>query len=140
MRTHLHRSAAAASTVLLTLGLAACSGDDESAQAFCDSVGSLESLTTELGAIDPSDPDAATESLEQVISEIEAIEPPEEIAESFEVVSTAFVGYADAATEALADMENADTDALTEAQEAMSSEEFSSASADLDQYTTENCS
>ncbi|WP_277209799.1 hypothetical protein [Isoptericola croceus] len=141
MRNHLSRSTALATAGVLTLSLAACGGSDESAQAFCDSFSSVDELTTELQtSIDPSDPDAAIASLEEVTTQVESIEAPEEISDSYAVVSSTIRNFTDTASEALSDLENADQAALTEAMAGFSSEEFNGAIAELDEYTTENCS
>ncbi|GAA4720937.1 hypothetical protein GCM10023216_07490 [Isoptericola chiayiensis] len=141
MRSTLPRAGAAATTLLLALGLAACSGgaDDAEAQAFCDSFDALEDLTTELGEVDYSDPEAATSSLEQITAEIESIEAPEEIADDYAVVSSAFRTFTDTASEALADPENVDQQAMSEATAAMGGEEFTAATTALNDYTNEHC-
>lgn len=141
MRNHLSRTTALAAAGVLTVSLAACGGSDESAQAFCDSFSSVDELTTELQtSIDPNDPDAAIASFEELTTQVESIEAPEEVADSYAVVTSTFRHFTDTASEALSDLENADQAALTEAMDKFSSEEFSGAVADLDEYTTSNCS
>lgn len=141
MRNHFSRTTALAAAGVLTLSLAACGGSDESAQAFCDSFSSMDELTTDLQQnVDPSDPEAAVASLEELATEVESIEAPEEIADSYEVVSSAFRSFTDTVSEALADPENADPAVLTEATGEFTSEEFTAAATEVETYTTENCS
>ncbi|GAA1990678.1 hypothetical protein GCM10009718_30500 [Isoptericola halotolerans] len=140
MRNHLSRTTALAAAGVLTLSLAACGGSDESAQAFCDSFGSMDELTADLQNVDPNDPDAAVASLEQLTAEVESIEAPAEISDSYAVITSAFRTFSDAATETLSDLENADPTALTEAMGAFTDEEFTAASTELEEYTAENCS
>ncbi|WP_407316992.1 hypothetical protein UQW22_10835 [Isoptericola halotolerans] len=140
MRTNLSRTTALAAAGVLTLSLTACGGSDESAQAFCDSFSSMDELTTDLQNVDPSDPEAAVASLEELATEVESVEAPEEIADSYAVITSAFRTFTDTASEALSDIENADPTALTEAMGEFSSEEFTTANAEINEYTSENCS
>ncbi len=140
MRTHLSRTTALAAAGVLTLSLAACGGSDEAAQAFCDSFTSVEDLSADLQSVDLSDPDAAAASLEELTTEIESIEAPEEIADSYAVVSSAFRSFSDTISGALDDPANADPSVLTEATNSFTSEEFSNATDELDEYSTANCS
>ncbi|MCK0118270.1 hypothetical protein BCE75_109156 [Isoptericola sp. CG 20/1183] len=140
MRSPLSRTTALAAAGVLTLSLAACGGSDESAQAFCDSFTSVDDLTSDLQGIDPSDPDAAIATLEDLTAQVEAIEAPEEVADSYAVVTSAFRSFTDTVSAALADPENADPAALTEATGSFTSEEFSGAIAELDEFSAANCS
>jgi nitrate/TMAO reductase-like tetraheme cytochrome c subunit len=141
MRNHLSRTTALAAAGVLTLSLSACGGSDESAQAFCDSFSSMDELTTDLQQnVDPSDPESAVATLEELTVEVESIEAPDEIADAYQVVSSAFRSFTDTMTEALSDPENADPAVLSEATSAFSSEEFSEANAEIEAYATENCS
>lgn len=140
MRTHVSRTTALAAAGVLTLSLAACGGSDESAQAFCDSFTSVEDMSADLQSVDLSDPDAAAASLEELTTEIESIEAPEEIADSYTVVSSAFRSFSDTVADALDDPANADPSVLTEATNSFTSEDFSNATAELDEYSAANCS
>jgi hypothetical protein len=140
MRNHLLRGGALLSAAALTFTLAACSGDDESTAAFCDTFASLEAHTGDMGSIMSGEPDAAVEKLESISAELDAVEPPAEIEESFGVFADAFRGMAEVMGDALTDPANADQEALTEATERMTNEEFGQATTELDAFTQENCS
>lgn len=173
-------TAALATTALLTLGLAACSGSgddaasdaspsasaatsdgspsaDETATTGTDEPGAEETsaagtaggicgaqavlteLQTDMAAADPSDPSAAAAQLEEHTAELEAMEPPAEVAEDWGVLTSGFRSLTDAMAAVAADPAAADPNQLTDTLSLVTNEDFQRATQSVFTYTATNC-
>jgi hypothetical protein len=111
-----------ATIVMVLVAMFACSGDDDSPSAgsFCDDYRAVED---ELAGLPQSTPD----ELDRVMDEIAAVDPPEEIADAYDDVVTAY-------------REIVEEGSLTDPAMAARFADAEEAIVDVEAYVTENCS
>ncbi len=158
MRNHRARTVALVSAAALTLGLAACSGGSspesdagaspaadaaataDGPAAFCDAVATLDELSSAPGGVDTTNPEEAIASLEEMTETLEGLDAPAEVADAVDTVSNGFRSYTDGLSEVLADPKGEEAmTRLTEAMEGVTSQEFTEATAELEEYSQASC-
>jgi len=158
------RATAVAAAALLTLGLAACSGSDDSGSGegttaageqaaeespadeaaggdVCGAVQSLTEASSAMSDVDPSDLQPTVDKLEELTTTLEGVsEPPAEIADDWETLTTSFRTASDgigAAAENPTDAESMTK--LQDAMSAMTGSEFQEAAQAVGTYAGTNC-
>jgi hypothetical protein len=104
------------------LVLAACSGDNDGDQAFCDDLGDTRDQLTDLAATAGADPD----SLAAAVDDLDALDPPDEIADAYQQVIDAYTAVADTGSITDPDIAGRLADAQT-------------AAAEIDAYVRQEC-
>jgi len=163
------RATAVAAAALLTLGLAACSGSDDSGSGegtpaaqeqapeespaeeapadeaaggdVCGAVQALTDASSAMSDVDPSDLQPTVDKLEELTTTLEGVsEPPAEIADDWETLATSFRTATDGIGAAA---ENpTDAESMTKLQDAMSAmtgSEFQEAAQAVGTYAGTNC-
>ena len=106
----------------------------------CAASATLEEMSSEMGNIDPNNPQEGLDTLEQLTTTLEAVEAPDEIAGDWSTMATTFRSVTDGLSSALADP--AAPDAMTKVSDAMSAmteESFQQAGQNVSMYTATNC-
>jgi hypothetical protein len=107
---------------------------------ICDASAAFGEMSSELGALDPNDAQESLDTLEQLTTTLEGVEPPAEIADDWGVMATAFRSFSEGLSIALADPSAPDAmTRVTDAMSAMTDESFLQAGQNVDAYTTANC-
>ena len=169
-RLPMTRATAVAAAAVLTLGLAACSGSDDSGSDdsagaetsaaeesaaeedapadeaapaggdICEATSVLEDMSSTLSDVDPTDLQATMDSFEDLVTTVEGVEPPAEIADDWNTIATSFRGMADGLQAAVDDPTDADARSnVQEAMTAISGQEFQDAGQAVSTYTAANC-
>jgi hypothetical protein len=114
----------------------AASGGD-----VCSAVQVLTETSSALGDVDPKNLDPTIDQLEELTGTLEGVsEPPAEIADDWETLTTAFRTATDALGKAVADPEAADAQTnIADAMTAMTDASFQEAGQAVGTYTAENC-
>lgn len=137
MTTHTKRlSAGAGATVLLFALLAGCSSD-ASIDEFCTE-GKAITEGTALDDVDYTDSEAVSKAAEEMISQIKSLKAPDEIADDWAVVTDAMDQYLTAIKDIDVTSDTA-ADDISAVTELMSSEKVTTASENVEAFTTENC-
>lgn len=164
------RATAVAAAALLTLGLAACSGSGDSGSGegttaaeeqapeespaeeeapadeaaggdVCGAVQALTDASSAMSDVDPSDLQPTVDKLEELTTTLEGVsEPPAEIADDWETLTTSFRTASDGIGAAAEDP--TDSEAITKLQDAMSAmtgSEFQEAAQAVGTYAGTNC-
>ena len=72
------------------LGACGASEDDQRKAAFCEDVPTLmQEVTADLEEV-PSDPETATQALDDAVAKIEEVQPPEDVADEWSRLRTAW--------------------------------------------------
>ncbi|WP_216093483.1 hypothetical protein [Cellulosimicrobium cellulans] len=107
---------------------------------ICAASATLEEMSSEMGNIDPNNPQAGLDTLEQLTSTLEGVEPPAEIAGDWSTMATTFRSVTDGLSSALADPTAPDAmTKVSDAMSAMTEESFQQAGQNVTAYTATNC-
>ncbi|GIG35981.1 hypothetical protein [Cellulomonas pakistanensis] len=132
------RAVAGAALLGLALPLAACSGDAERVQAFCDAGEDAMTEITAAGSLS-DDPQAFADAISEARDQFDEVEAPDEIADAWGVFTSTFADLDDSLEGIDPADQEAFTAALQEFAESADSEDLATASDDLSAFTTENC-
>jgi hypothetical protein len=116
--TRLRRALGLAAVPVLLLTAAACGDDDDEGSSGSSGGGDTSSFCADARAIDEaaSDTDPSdTAAFEDAITAMQALDPPAEIAEDWNLM---FESFAEASELSVEDLENMDEDAFAEAEAA----------------------
>lgn len=169
-RLTMTRATAVAAAALLTLGLAACSDSGESGSGegtpaaeeqapdetpadedapadeaaggdVCSAVQALTEASSAMGDVDPSDLQPTVDKLEELTATLEGVsEPPAEIADDWEALTTSFRTAADGIGAAAEDPTDAEAmSKLQDAMSAMTGSEFQESAQAVGTYAGTNC-
>ena len=130
--------ALAAPVALTALLLAGCSSEEaERQEAFCAEVPDLLSdITDDVNAVQ-SDPQSAPQVLDEAVQRLEAVEPPEAVADEWDDLVTSWRGLSDLLDQAVLTDPAANADLAPQLQE-LQGDLVSSGEA-VDAYGKENC-
>ncbi|MET4224039.1 hypothetical protein [Oerskovia enterophila] len=126
-----------ATAVLLTFSLAACSGDAD-VKAFCETG---EGFEDSMNDVDASDPAAAGEAFDKLVTELKAAKAPEAIAADWTTLTEGFENMGETLT-ALSELDPTADDYMekaTELSDSLQSTDFQTAADNVEKWTTENC-
>lgn len=138
MTTHMKRlTAGAGAAVLLAALVTGCSSDDASIEEFC-AQGEALTESTALDDVDFTDSEAVDKAADEMISQLKSLDAPKEIADDWAVVTDAMDQYLTAVKDIDPTSETA-ADDLMAVTDLMSSDEVTTASDNVDAFTTENC-
>ena len=126
-----------ATAVLLTFSLAACSGDAD-VKAFCETG---EGFEDSMNDVDASDPAAAGEAFDTLVTELTAAKAPDAIAADWTTLTEGFENMGETLT-ALSELDPTADDYMetaTALSDPLQSPDFQTAADNGEKWTTENC-
>jgi hypothetical protein len=107
---------------------------------ICAATATLEEVSSEMGNIDPNNPQQGLDTLEQLTTTLEDVEPPAEIAGDWSTMATTFRSVTDGLSSALADPTAPEAmTKVSDAMSAMTEESFQQAGQNVSTYTATNC-